>query len=844
MSENPRNKADILVELLSGFYMREDQEMYWKIIQEFEDAKTLPATSEEKPTYEIKHMLMGKGKTTIITPLLAFTLLFDKKKYGIDNIVIVLPNHLLEQTYNIFADIFAPILFNIKLKIMKVKRRKEDIDKKDKDEDDDDSTDEIAVRERERKREEEEEKRQKKGLSSKKSIELSELSDINKVIFDNGNDQYQNIIITDLSSLQSILLNIAEIRVTNKAKNFRDMLPYDPEKTYFIFDEIDSLANPASCELNYPDPGSERKIDSKLEDINRAIIETVKNIHKNREPERLNFEDEPDIQNIVDVYFNKYGGSATHMVKLKIVDALESTCSMIHRKDYGFNLQSPMKPISVPYSAVDFPVENSEFSDYELKICTTCFSYFTEDLRSVDESIIKDYLRKHLQKNKHTLADFWKDKLVTAILGNKSTLGFNDILKEISRAKISYTKQEMEQPTYKMNYEVIGLYLQKIVFTDEHIKIYLRQFNSSFQDVVGNFVTKYKTAFSGTNVRIPKPNDIYAVDSPSYPGDPDHGKFVFTKIDVDTIANGAMYTGMLGTTLPTDKKPKVISLEDTPERKTNFPKFILTYIVNKIISEKYDAFIDTGAFFKEVDTDKFKKSLINKGIKHKSFIYFTREDIQKTEVLNPDGTLDEPFIYYDQKHTVGTDVKGQPYNMKGLVTVTPFTTFTGISQGMYRLRQLGVSHRVDFLHKGLDDDIKSTVDLLIYLYKKDIDFVEKTESIAALQQKKYLDRKQEPGRFGEELYFIHEEYSDKKTQDDKTETLDTLYQKFIDKKYCEDDTDLCKLIKKSGHNTQSVNESKETEQEQEQEETMRQSQVSNQRSFNQRKLQELEKKDE
>src|SRR5436305_9308727 len=57
---------------------------------------------------------------------------------------------------------------------------------------------------------------------------------------------------------------------------------------------------------------------------------------------------------------------------------------------------------------------------------------------------------------------------------------------------------------------------------------------------------------------------------------------------------------------------------------------------------------------------------------------------------------DKVFIYYDEKHTRGIDVKSQPLIMKGLVTVGPSNNLTNISQGIYRIRKLNFGHSIDF----------------------------------------------------------------------------------------------------------------------------------------------------
>lgn len=133
-------------------------------------------------------MLMGKGKTSVITPLLIFNYVFNS---NFRNIVIVLPKHLIHQTHTLLSNKYSYVLRNTKIRVMKIDRKC--------------IMDEIAE------------------------------------YFSYSNNK--NIIITDLTSLQSIRLNSIE-------KTF--IIPFNTNETIFIFDEMDSLSDPMSNELNYP----------------------------------------------------------------------------------------------------------------------------------------------------------------------------------------------------------------------------------------------------------------------------------------------------------------------------------------------------------------------------------------------------------------------------------------------------------------------------------------------------------------------------------------------------------------------------------------------------------------
>lgn len=73
--------------------------------------KKIITNTQEPMSYEIPHVLMGKGKTSILTPLIILHILTDPLYSGIRNIFIVLPNHLIAQTVDLLVK-YSQILEN------------------------------------------------------------------------------------------------------------------------------------------------------------------------------------------------------------------------------------------------------------------------------------------------------------------------------------------------------------------------------------------------------------------------------------------------------------------------------------------------------------------------------------------------------------------------------------------------------------------------------------------------------------------------------------------------------------------------------------------------------------
>ncbi len=134
---------EVLFELLNGFIISEEQmNRYTDVVNKFiehenkyndttyemYDNNKINYTKEIKVidvnytnqiggtkfNYPLHHFMMGKGKSTVITPLLAlhFSLIYDKQVY------IIVPIHLLEQTNNLIRPYIEVFELNHKIKIL------------------------------------------------------------------------------------------------------------------------------------------------------------------------------------------------------------------------------------------------------------------------------------------------------------------------------------------------------------------------------------------------------------------------------------------------------------------------------------------------------------------------------------------------------------------------------------------------------------------------------------------------------------------------------------------------------------------------------------------------------
>ena len=92
------------------------------------------------------------------------------------------------------------------------------------------------------------------------------------------------------------------------------------------------------------------------------------------------------IKNIVD--YKEY------LIIKKLLSVIEDANNMLYNRHYGFptNKSHKEQHAAVPYKAVNNPVPNSEFSDIDIQIILTIFTYFHhKKIRDYDISQLLEY---------------------------------------------------------------------------------------------------------------------------------------------------------------------------------------------------------------------------------------------------------------------------------------------------------------------------------------------------------------------------------------------------------------------------------------------------------------------
>merc|ERR1712227_268813 len=394
-----RNKEIILFEIFFGSFIRKEQyDIYEKICNEISN----------KSNYNIYQLLMGRGKTSVILPLITFKYIFENNNYK--NIIISLPSHLVSQSFEEMNNKFSYVLS--KYPIFKISK-----------------------------------------------INRNDFRNFN-VFDDIENFRIKKIIISECDSLKVLKLNYVEEDIFNN-----NILNSIRDNSLIVFDEFDSLYNPLNSDLNFPikdDKKIYKIIDEKIilfyvelieflfnnyniiPELNENIlnkfesknakykpnIDLLKNYLKDKDLVNLKYDNNNILDNDLDEQQIKF-----ELIFLKLFDIFESCIKLMYNKDYGFPNEKSHKDkkFAVPYSYVNDPIENSKFSNVDINFFMTILTYFYTDIRIYDIKniikIIKDKLSitKHLTNENSVLLNFIKPYY--------EMIGENDVKKII---KINY----------------------------------------------------------------------------------------------------------------------------------------------------------------------------------------------------------------------------------------------------------------------------------------------------------------------------------------------------------------------------------------------------------------------
>lgn len=706
-------------EILFGYLVRQEQYIIFdKISNEIDEKLPLvpapPVLAPPTPkTYSVFQMLMGRGKTSTIMPLIMFKYLYTRDEFK--NIILLMPHHLITQTSDAIIRKFSSVLNGASFR---------------------------------------------KVTNIKRHTETGEGGFIEKF---QGNN---NIILIDDMNIKTLLLNSR-----TRAKDTDPQPIADPktleiirEHSLIIIDEFDSLYNPLKSNLNFPIKEVKLKTkENKMfrEDLYIFLVLFIKHLFETGQDKEATreelaatynnfiesyepfFDIAPYIRNLVPVVITSAtftGITKEKFSKLKslqkLFNTLDEMLKLIFQKDYGFpniipnSITHTNAFMAVPYGAVNDPIKGSQFSEIDINIILTIMTYYYSEFRQVDILNIIDTIKDKIAPMKRAFGP-----VTTASFFGEYTEAFGkgiDKLKSIKEEDIEEIYAHINSSDLRnKRREFITSYIKNTIIPN--ISYSIDFYNCSFIDIIAESFSRYKTGFTGT----------LSLELPKFFND----EFQFTRLEKNKEDEGAVMAAMLNLIDDT-----LTNNVDQPLQFDTNDENVLGRIITILKKNKYNSFIDCGAFLIKYTSNE----VIHECANQLSFNYFVYIDYNdKKKVFNKSKKefydyndeiypTDKLFIYYDNKHIIGIDIK-QPFILSGLVSVNKFNVFSDIAQASFRLRHLNYGQTANFLiNKKVrfnGKPIKTRLELLNHLKNKEDKLLkEEVEVKKLIQNLKYLKR--------------------------------------------------------------------------------------------------------
>ena len=664
---------------------------------------------------KIYNLIMGSGKTKVITPLVILKYLQylttlpenDRKQ----NCYLILPENLVNQSFEhlkSYLDMYFPILVNKCF--------------------------------------------EKRGIQNNDFKTYLETLENNNDNEDIKSKTYLDVYVLSDTSLKCGFLNNYEEVLKNKDNHI------------YLFDEADTILNPLISELNYPD-GNEVSIDNISEWFSliycllnkiyneksngfKTILEKFKNDWSyqphfyiiNPKPEFIN-----KIKQWVKSFFINYFEKKNNLInnllsnllsdlnvqnlfndpiqdneKINILnllyvffDIIESVLptvfSMINRVNFGVHelkiTQGESIYVAIPFNYNEDPSLGSKFSNPLLTICLTMVDYILSTKENSIKTLSNDNLNKIFElmiKEYNSIPEIYreKSKIYQAFL---SIFNFNPRINIRELTNISMLNDVEIQRLRKNGYLIYLLCKDQC----SKLKIDLNRDSISGFDLFMSFNLKNRVGFTGTS-NIPKVIDL----------NKNREIDILTNVDELNKINGALQNFI-----------KILVAKNN----SNYD------LIEEVISSdnKINTLIDVGGVFVGLDPigifeviKKYVFSQNNKIPEGFQFIYFGELDGESDVKITVDEYGNQQkwseiissniYYYFDQRHTTGTDAK-IPNNSIGAAFLNKNSRWRDIVQSVYRMRGFGksdenpteiynINHRIIFV---INEQLKELINVTV-----------------------------------------------------------------------------------------------------------------------------------
>lgn len=618
-----------------------------------EICKYIESDDYTNPTYEI---IMGFGKSSIIIPKSSLYTLFFSKKY--DQIIVISPINLTNELYT-----------NI--------------------------------------------------LKNTINLPLCVVLKENEYFYSESQKRDTNGLIKGIKICSDVTMKFSLLKSNDYGSNFM----YKNDRRIFIIDEIDACINPLKSNFNFkigkPIILNQLLLNqninpTQLEKFYKFIIEYVKNLDAIDEKIKNNFNDIYDklkciFQNCSKIELDgeiNVNDKIFYLLK-KIYDAsfILKSKKYIINKHYGFDTLSKTANrffYACPYEYINMPAKDSDFNDIYIIIMLTVNLYINPNFNFRIDDVFKInnfVLNKKTEKN--DIENFIIRKFVSFMKQKKNIDKFN--------SEIKNRKDEM------IEYYLINIVLPNIQYNQKYL-------NTSFLELLNKKVVDKYVCFSGTTEYIGKLYNKLPKNCKKFPSILDNNKEIKQINKYREITQIKKYKY---------KELDYYSVVNFFNNKTFgqlSERNIYNYIKN---TPTIKCIIDTACIFRFKNTEEYSRDiLIN--IPNIDYVLFfdsnddllkydrnggkiSKEKKHKTENELKIMEKENFLIFYDDKHTRGTDVN-LPINTHGVCTISQINDNVGVMQGIYRLRQLGKGQTVEFF---INDELRQSVGENLFKYLQD-----------------------------------------------------------------------------------------------------------------------------
>ena len=360
-----------------------------------------------------------------------------------------------------------------------------------------------------------------------------------------------------------------------------------------------------------------------------------------------------------DVYDEKVFLDISNITKRKeFINKYKANMKLARDMKYKYNYgmaENPKELIAVPYSSVDTPVPGSMFSDIDLTAILTCLTRLKGGLTVEDCRIMLERFK------------YWNE-----MFDIKELEGIN--IREVLKLNPDETKSLMGN-----NRVLQMLYLENILLPAK-LKCHRQQYNISFIDLMSEEYSIQRIGFSGTDaIHLPEFKRGNWIDIiPDYEGE--------KKIKEAILGWGK-------------EKDKVFS-------------YTLENMWKQL--QNYDVLIDADALLREEGSTLDIVKRWSEEVKGE-YLYVYLDNKHNPLVYDPlDPKRTSYYIYnsrkkykhyFDQKHTVGIDLKLHP-KVRALTLVSKDSKLVDVAQAIYRLRQIDKNGQTtDFMIENVSEII-------------------------------------------------------------------------------------------------------------------------------------------